>query len=315
MIHPLSYSIPDEYIVSDVPEKKHVWAEIVPGFLETYRFGPGEEEDYLQMYRESRFAFTMKKGGWDALRHYEIIASGCIPVFCDLDQCPTQTMSTYPKSLIKQACNELLPWKQTPEYVEKYNVYVRQLLQHTRDHLSCSAVAKQFLQVLNAPPNSKILFIRCNEGENYLRELTYIGLNRYLNQHNGATVCWPKIRYLYDDYPASELKNRYGFGYVYTRRLITNQQDIDQSELERTIRACEWDYIVYSKMGVWDGPEGTIYNAPFWESVRSSYSKNNIIFLYGGDALTNTQDFNSPFTRHLIMHSMYGHCFVRELMQ
>ena len=37
------------------------------------------------------------KGGWDCLRHYEILMNGCIPLFLDIKNCPKDTISTLPK--------------------------------------------------------------------------------------------------------------------------------------------------------------------------------------------------------------------------
>ena len=117
-IHPLSFCIPDEYIVREPPPKTQVWAEVIPGETLTYRFGPEQEAEYDAMYRDSRFAFTTRKGGWDCLRHYEILAAGAIPVFTDLKHCPAHTLTTFPKGLVIRAQHELLPWR--PESAEKY---------------------------------------------------------------------------------------------------------------------------------------------------------------------------------------------------
>ena len=57
-IYPLSYSIPDELIVSGVPAKEHLWAEIIPGESLTYRFDHSQEEEYRAMYQSSMFGVT-----------------------------------------------------------------------------------------------------------------------------------------------------------------------------------------------------------------------------------------------------------------
>lgn len=89
-IYPLSYCIPDECIVDDsqLDNKNYEIAPLVPGNRSTYLFGANQEEEYNTMYKTSLFAHTMKKGGWDCLRHYEIMANGCIPIFKDLEHCP-----------------------------------------------------------------------------------------------------------------------------------------------------------------------------------------------------------------------------------
>ena len=44
-IYPLSYCVPDELIVSNIPEKKQIWADVIPGFPETCRFGKYQEKE------------------------------------------------------------------------------------------------------------------------------------------------------------------------------------------------------------------------------------------------------------------------------
>ena len=61
------------------------------------------EEDYYAMYQNSKFALTSKKGGWDTLRHYEIMANGTIPIFVDIENCPKHTLWNFPKDLCKEA--------------------------------------------------------------------------------------------------------------------------------------------------------------------------------------------------------------------
>ena len=43
---------------------------------------------YHDDLRGSRFGVTVKRAGWDALRHYEIAANGAVPCFRDLDRKP-----------------------------------------------------------------------------------------------------------------------------------------------------------------------------------------------------------------------------------
>jgi hypothetical protein len=43
------------------------------------------EEEYYNEYKKSYFAITTKKCGWDCMRHYEILANGCIPYFLNIE--------------------------------------------------------------------------------------------------------------------------------------------------------------------------------------------------------------------------------------
>ena len=47
----------------------------------------------------------MKKGGWDCMRHYEIIMNRCLPIFIGVENMPLYTMREYPRITIK--CNNL----------------------------------------------------------------------------------------------------------------------------------------------------------------------------------------------------------------
>ena len=305
-IHPFPYAIPDEYIVSEVPEKIRVFSEVIPlvhSEKAAYKYKAGEESAYVQQYRESRFAYTQKKGGWDCLRHYEILAAGCIPVFDNLD-CPDDTMVSFPKELVKEACSKLLPWTASDSSADKiplYNSYVMRLLDHCRKHCSTSALAQRFLKVF--PGVKKILMIRCHEGENYTRELLSIGLRRALGSD---FVDYPRIDVLYSD---CDLKTKYGNGFTYGGHL--EPIEINRNNIEERIKAKEFDLIIYGKVGRDEGPEGKIPFV-FWNTVTAVYKKSEIAFLYGGDGCQNMNKTNS-YAEHLLTHARSATCFVREL--
>lgn len=129
---------------------------MIPGLRETYRFS--DEPSYYQMYADAQFGFTWKKGGWDCLRHYEILANGCIPVFPDLSKCPEGTLAHLPKSLILEANRELLPWRDQPAHQALYQKYAAKILAESKQNTTCSAVASGFLKNLGATPNQKNSF-------------------------------------------------------------------------------------------------------------------------------------------------------------
>lgn len=97
-VYPISFSIPLSKIVDSIPLKTRLLAHIIPGNMNTYIYST--KHDYYKGYQESWFALTCKKAGWDCMRHYEIIANGCIPLFLNLPHCPPNTMTTFPKELI-----------------------------------------------------------------------------------------------------------------------------------------------------------------------------------------------------------------------
>jgi hypothetical protein len=139
----------------------------VPNGEHSYKFTHEQEREYNEEYRNSWFAHTQKKGGWDCLRHYEIMANGCIPFFPNLENCPKNTLTHFPKELILEtnklfekfngltersvgkdqisaSCEE----KFTTEEIDMLDKYSTLVLNYTREHCSTSAAAKYFLNVL-----------------------------------------------------------------------------------------------------------------------------------------------------------------------
>ena len=95
-IRPISFAIPKSKILEKIDyNPKNILAPLIPGKLNTYIYD--NESLYYEMYKKSIFALTYKKAGWDCLRHYEILMNGCIPLFLDIENCPTNTISTLPK--------------------------------------------------------------------------------------------------------------------------------------------------------------------------------------------------------------------------
>lgn len=93
----ISFSFPAEKIVSEPPEGKtrllasHIVDPEVASRLQAGTSYPfTDEEHYYADLRSARFGITIKRAGWDCLRHYEQAANGCVPCFRDLDRKPTR---------------------------------------------------------------------------------------------------------------------------------------------------------------------------------------------------------------------------------
>lgn len=207
--------------------RRRILSEVIPGFARKYSYKVGEEAAYYKQYQESRFAVTNKKGGWDCLRHYEILAAGCIPLFEGLEDCPDTCLMSFPKGLIIEANKRLWPWVETPETIALYDSYVEKLLAHCRAHCSTSALADQFLELSGRPRS--VLMLCCNVATNYSRELLAIGLRKRLG---AQFVEAPRLDFLYR---GSDLTKAYGNGFTYGARL--DAIDISRENLEARIRA------------------------------------------------------------------------------
>ena len=180
-ILPISFAIPKNKIVKNINQNpKNLLAPIIPGKLDTYIYE--KEKDYYEMYFNSLFALTYKKAGWDCLRHYEILANGCIPLFLDLKNCPLETLKTLPKenllsilnqnefilsyynpfklfkkkfltfSKIIKGINSLYKNKNVDIFLKKnnnINILRNELLEYTKSELTTSKLAKYVIENTN----------------------------------------------------------------------------------------------------------------------------------------------------------------------
>jgi hypothetical protein len=133
-VYPISFSVPKELVLSDVTEKSKLISDIIPNSTKNYSYN--NEIDYYSEYSKSWYAITKKKGGWDCLRHYEIMMNGCIPLFEDLDNCPSYTLHNFPKK-------EIIEFSKSMEMNLDQNKFI---LEYTRKNLTTKNLIKNLLQ-------------------------------------------------------------------------------------------------------------------------------------------------------------------------
>lgn len=97
-VFPINFCIPKQLILKNLKNKEKLISDIIPNFNQNYFFE--QEIDYYDEYARSAYAHTSKKGGWDCLRHYEIMMNGCVPIFHNLENCPNNTLTKIPKKQI-----------------------------------------------------------------------------------------------------------------------------------------------------------------------------------------------------------------------
>jgi len=270
---PIGFSIPEIKIVTEIPHKDKDFAHIIPGNRKTYIYN--SELDYYNDYRRSYYAFTWKKCGWDCMRHYEILASGCIPYFTNLEKCNPNTMHFLPKDLIKEAMQlEGVSYGKidhTKFNIERYYEILNQLLEHTRNYLTTRSMAQYFLDSINYSGNGKILFLSRSLSPDYMKECLLIGLKEILGDR---VIDALKIDYIYTNYPR-DTKKLYGKGFSYTK--IIEDLPVDRSNLEQRIQNKEFDLIIY----------GSVHRScPFHETVKKYYEPEKIIYVCGEDCHT-----------------------------
>lgn len=150
--HPVSISIPREKFVSSPRlEKDKDFAACVPGRHSTYVFE--HEADYYADYQRSLFGLTTRKGGWDCMRHYEILANGCVPYFSGLEGCPSDSLFLFPK----ETCARAMRLPGVGEMAVDHSAFDRvayqdvlyQLFDYARQFLTTEWAAHDFLDTMS----------------------------------------------------------------------------------------------------------------------------------------------------------------------
>ena len=266
-VHPITFSIPEEKIVSCIPEKVRFVSALIPGDMKTYIYNT--EKEYYDQYKESMFAITTKKAGWDCMRHYEILANGCIPYFPGIEECPSNTMALLPKDLLQQAitlCNNF-----SSDDSEKYTVLAGRLLDYTREHLTTRKMAQYILDTTNHSTAKKILFLSGRTDPDYLRCVTLHGFKTLLGKdcHD-----YPKVPHVYKDQNIN-YSRLYGKGITYTNLISPelHSEESDQS-LVSDIEKKVYDLIIY----------GSYHRGiPFYHVVMKHYKASDVVLLCGED--------------------------------
>ena len=124
-IMPLEFDNKTQMIRKTAPPYSYFGPQILgPAARQLYVFT--EEQDYYEDMRRSFFGLTCMKGGWDSLRHYEILASGACLLFRDYDKkpksCSPQELPCFSYSSmaeLEELFNRLVVnGKPTQEYIE-----------------------------------------------------------------------------------------------------------------------------------------------------------------------------------------------------
>jgi hypothetical protein len=296
-VHPITFSIPKEKICNTRNIKRKILSSLIPGNTKTYIYNT--EEDYYNEYKQSYFAITMKKGGWDCMRHYEILANGCVPYFSTIQECPPNTMALLPKELLIQA-NTLYETKfhnktldqLTETDINEYTILQQKLLEYTKKHLTTDKIAKYILQKSKCIHGSKILYLSGDTSPDYLRCITLHGFKTLFgsNCHD-----YPKIPHIYKSNDI-HYNGLYGKGISYTNLL---EQHLHDGQLDSTmyedIKNKKYDIVIY----------GSYHRGmPFYDIVCEIYKPDEIILLCG-------EDLHHCNYTHFVNKG--HHVFVREL--
>lgn len=145
--NPISFAIPESQVdIFGKVKKEYIFSPKINRPISNAGCDPRlytftDEKLYYQEYAKSYYGYTCKKGGWDCMRHYEILANRCIPAFENLEECPPYIMTNFPKDIIiefnKYSLNEKIHL-----YYENFSDY---LLNYTKENLTTKKLVKNIL--------------------------------------------------------------------------------------------------------------------------------------------------------------------------
>lgn len=337
-IHPISFGIPEEIVVDQVPSKIKPFGRVIPGVKSTY-FDPKHESLYYEDMQRSLFVFTYKKAGWDCFRHYEILASGALPLFLDIKHCPHQALSIHPKKLyhyflsypglnLKASRNSRMTFRiDVSEFesessdVEFYLATVQSLLQYTRNVLTTRAIAKYVLETMYRysdghlkSPHPKSLLYLTHENEDmdsgdYMVDLMLHGFLKLLGTE--IVTDFPRRKCLYKTLELfnytkyfESKKSLYGKGFSWGHSIdvLAHQQEEGIDVIKEKLSSHQYDMVILGS-GHRDNTWGSKLH--LWDLVCSNYHPLEVGFIEGNDY---------PMPKKLIQKysNCAGHFFSRE---
>jgi hypothetical protein len=321
--HPISFSIPSEKIVTCIPVKNNFLSNYIPVGVGESTYVYDNEIDYYNGYKNSLFAVTKKKGGWDCMRHYEILACGCIPYFENLEACPKNILYTFPKELIittnkfcdylknkyKISSNNNNIDQLSKEDLDKCYDYIELLLQYTRNNLTTTNIAQHIINQTNTSLEDNILYI-CNPPDgDYLRCLTLHGLKKLFGKKCEEYPFLPHIYKNCEEQHNIDCRRLHGRGFTYTRLLDENEyyKTNSKDEIINNIKNHKYKLIIYSSLH----NEKPNHDHIFIDIVNEYYPSYNVVFMCGED------DHLPHYLTKTCLANRYcslGYkCFVREL--
>lgn len=138
---PISFAATESAIATRFLEKEQLFGTCVPGNPSTYKWDFWTQKEYYEDYNRSYYGITTKKAGWDCNRHYEILASHCVPYFFDLENCPPLTMTNFPKNQVINASK----WAAKKIAPSNYQEILEELFEFTKENMITEKMVRKMI--------------------------------------------------------------------------------------------------------------------------------------------------------------------------
>ena len=114
------------------------------------------------MWKDSLFGVTYVHGGWwEAVRYYEMLMNGCIPLILDIKNCPDKTLTKLPKEKLVKIFEDF-SWILSQE--NPFRIYKKKFLNFER-------ISSYLYHLFKKKYDSKKLLEEFPEVNNYRKDL------------------------------------------------------------------------------------------------------------------------------------------------
>jgi hypothetical protein len=329
LIHPISFGVPEMYISLTVPTKSKSFSTIIPGNLTSYIYGVSDEDSYYKDMSRSLFALTVKKGGWDCMRHVEILAAGALPVYPGIQFSPNGALAHHPRNLYHALLS--FPGLNVSQTLGKYSAsfsfdqidwelyqtVVAALLQYTRNVLSTKSMAAYVLSTIcfhngwslsSTEPFHVLYLTHPAKGDtgDYMVDGLLHGLLSLLGET--FVVDFPRQSHIFKNSAdlnrtvfLSRRSRLYGKGYSWGLILDTFcSSRLPTSTIARRLQRKQYTVVIIgSGHRVWYG------YPPFWNMLCKIYPPSAVALIDGDDRPFSSEMYN-------LYRRCVGHFFSRE---
>lgn len=189
------------------------------------------------------------------------------------------------------------------------------LLSYTRRHLSTGAIAASVLARMGHPEARKVLLLHGVSHLDFLKLSIHNGL---VNGLGLDVVSYPRSDAHFQAVNVSSMQElealreqrlrAHGNGYAYGMRTYDGEGGAEAENLERRIRAKEFDVVLFTFTGFSSNLRKQL---PMFKEVVATYPPHRVGFLNGDDVFGPPNDNRpSPLSLHA---TRFGHVFLREL--